>query len=320
MLSYFKVNKQMKKLFFFCLLLLSSNLKAQDNQATILKKELEAKTIAKDPKDTANKTWKKGGFFSLNLSQSSLSNWAAGGEDYAFSVNTAFSGFAFYKKGKHQWDNTININLGYINNTSLGARKNDDRFDIVSKYGHEINDKLNFSTLFNIRSQFFDGYNFPTATTQVLNSAFMAPGYILLGSGLDYKPVKNLSIFFSPLTARWVIVNNDSLSKVGAYGVTPGSKSLFQLGAFASINYKANINKNVSYIGKLDLYSDYLMNPQNVAINMNNLFAVKISNVLSVTYSLDLIYDDNIRLFGPTKDAPRLQSKSIIGAGLLVKL
>jgi hypothetical protein len=62
------------------------------------------------------------------------------------------------------------------------------------------------------------------------------------------------------------------------------------------------------------------MNPQNVAINMNNLFAVKISNVLSVTYSLDLIYDDNIRLFGPTKDAPRMQTKSIIGAGLLVKL
>jgi hypothetical protein len=310
----------MKSTIVFFFLFCSLIAQAQDNEATILKKELEAKAIAKDPKDTANKTWKRGGLFSLNLSQSSLTNWAAGGEDYAFSVNTAISGFAYYKKGKHSWDNTFNINLGYINNTSLGARKNDDRFDLVSKYGREINAKLNFSTLFNIRSQFFDGYNFPTATTQVLNSAFMAPGYILLGTGLDYKPVKNMSIFFSPLTARWVIVNNDSLSKVGAYGVSPGSKSLFQLGAFASINYKANINKNVGYIGRLDLYSDYLKNPQNVAINMNNLFAVKISNVLSVTYSLDLIYDDNVRLFGPSKNAPRLQTKSIIGAGLLVKL
>ncbi len=310
----------MKKLIVSLLLLGSLIAQAQDNEATILKKELESKAITKDAKDTSNKTWKKGGLLSLNLSQSSLTNWAAGGEDYAFSVNAALSGYAYYKKGIHSWDNTVNINLGYINNTSLGARKNDDRFDIVSKYGREINAKLNFSTLFNIRSQFFDGYNFPTATTQVLNSAFMAPGYILLGTGLDYKPVKNLSIFFSPLTARWVIVNNDSLSKKGAYGVVPGSKSLFQIGAFASINYKANINKNVGYIGRLDLYSDYLKNPQNVAINMNNLFAVKISNVLSVTYSLDLIYDDNVRLFGPTKDAPRLQTKSIIGAGLLVKL
>jgi hypothetical protein len=310
----------MKKTVVFLMIFSSFIAKAQDNEATILKKELEAKAIAKDPKDTTIKTWKKGGLFSLNLSQSSLTNWAAGGEDYAFSVNAAISGFAFYKKGKHSWDNTFNINLGYINNTSLGARKNDDRFDIVSKYGREINAKLNFSTLFNIRSQFFDGYNYPSANTQVLNSGFMAPGYILLGTGLDYKPVKNLSIFFSPLTARWVIVNNDSLSKVGAYGVNPGSKSLFQIGAFASINYKANINKNVGYIGRLDMYSDYLKNPQNVAINMNNLFAVKISNLLSVTYSLDLIYDDNVRLFGPTKDAPRLQTKSIIGAGLLVKL
>lgn len=310
----------MKKGCIFLILIMPFISRSQDNQATILKKELETKTIQKDPNDTANKIWKKGGLFSLNLSQSSLSNWAAGGENYAFSVNAAISGFAFYKKGKKSWDNTFNINLGYINNTSLGARKNDDRFDIVSKYGYEINNTLNFSTLFNLRSQFFDGYNFPSPTTQVLNSAFMAPGYILMGSGLDFKPVNNLSIFFSPLTARWVIVNNDSLSKKGAYGVKPGSKSLFQIGAFVSVNYKANINKNVSYIGRLDLYSDYLKNPQNVAINMNNLFAVKISNVLSVTYSLDLIYDDNIRLFGPNKDAPRMQTKSIIGAGLLVKL
>jgi len=73
----------------------------------------------------------------------------------------------------------------------------------------------------------------------------MAPDYILTGLGLDYKPTNNLSIFFSPLTARWVTVLNYSLSNRGDYGVTPGSKSFFQLGAYTSINYKTAINKNL---------------------------------------------------------------------------
>jgi hypothetical protein len=292
---------------------------SQDNGSKTLQKESDARVVKKDPADTSKKVWKKGGIISFNLSQSSLTNWAGGGDDYALSLNAMLSGYAFYKKGKASWDNTLAVNLGYVNTTSLGPRKNDDRIDFLSKYGHALTDKLNLSTLFNFRTQFFKGYDYPGDGTRVLTSDVMSPAYILLGTGIDYKPVKDLSVFFSPLTARWVIVTNDTLSAKGAYGVTPGEASLFQLGAFSSISYKAAVNKNVGYAGRLDLYSDYLNNPQNIAINMTNLFAVKISNILAVTYSLDLIYDDNIRFFGPSKNAPRLQVKSIIGAGLLLK-
>jgi hypothetical protein len=293
---------------------------AQDVDTKNLRKEVDAKKIEKDPKDTSNKTWKVGGLFSLNLSQSNLKNWAGGGDDYSLSLNTSISGYAYYKKDKISWDNTGSFNVGYINTTSLGGRKNDDRFDLLSKYGYALNKKLNLSTIFNFRTQFFPGYNYIDANTTELTSDFMSPAYILLGLGLDYKPTDNLSIFFSPLTARWVIVNNDSLSAKGEYGVPPGEKHLFQFGAFGSVSYKVAFNKTVGYVGRLDIFSDYLHHPENIDINMTNLFAVKISKILAVTYSLDFIYDDDIRLFGPTKNSPALQVKSIIGAGLLVKL
>jgi hypothetical protein len=296
---------------------------SQDIETKTLQKEREAneKNMHKDAADTSNKVWKKGGVFTLNLSQSALSNWAAGGDDYSIALNGAFIGYINYKKGKNSWDNTLRLNLGYVNTASIGPRKNDDRVDFLSKYGHTINEKWSWSTLFNFRTQFFKGYDYPKDGGQpILSSDFMSPAYILLGLGTDYKPAKDLSIFLSPLTARWVIVDNDTLSAKGAYGVAPGSRSLFQLGAFSTINYKVALNKAVGYTGRLDLFSDYLHNPQNIAINMTNLFAVKISNILAVTYSLDLIYDDNVRLFGPNHDAPRLQVKSIIGAGLLLKL
>ena len=278
----------MKALFTLVLSAISFQLFAQDNSAISLEKDFKSK-LTKAPDDTSKKVWRKGGVIGLNVSQSNLSNWAAGGDDYSLSINTAISGFAYYKKGKDSWDNTVNFNLGYMNTTSQGARKNDDKFDIQSKYGRALNKKLDMSMLFNIHSQFFKGYTFIDATNKTLNSDFMAPGYILYGLGLDYKPQKDLSIFFSPLTARWVIVNNDSLSAKGAYGVTPGSKSKFQLGAYGTVSYKVAINKNVGYTGRFDIFSDYLNHPENMAINMTNLFAVKISNALAVTYSLDFI-------------------------------
>ena len=284
-------------------------------------KELQAqagKTIKKDEADTSKKNWKKGGLYSLNVSQASLKNWAAGGDNFSLAVNSLLSLYAFYQKDKRSWDNTFDFNLGYVNTTSLGSRKNDDRFDFLSKYGYAIKPKLSVAGLFNLRSQFFKGYTFP-GNVRNLSSNFMAPGYVLLSLGLDYKPNKDLSIFFSPLTARWVIVSDDVLSAKGAYGVTPGKKSNLEFGAFATVNYLKEINKNITYKARLDLFSNYRHNPQNVDLFMSNILNAKLSKALSATWGVDLIYDDDVRLFGKNQRSASLQVKSMVGIGLLLK-
>jgi len=296
---------------------LAGDIIAQDQTIKSLQAE-SSKSIKKDPADTIISTWKKGGLYSLTISQASLNNWAAGGDEFSLSVNSILSMFAFYKKDKHSWDNTFDFNLGYIKTTSLGGRKNDDRFDLLSKYGYALNPKLNIAGLINIRSQIFKGYSFVN-NLKTLSSNFMAPGYLLLSAGLDYKPTKNLSIYISPTTARWVIVRDTALSNKGAYGVTPGKKSNFEFGAFATINYLKDISKNVTYKGRLDLFSNYKRNPQNVDLFMSNILNVKLSKVLSATWGVDLIYDDDVRLFGPNKNLPGLQVKSLVGIGILVK-
>ena len=48
---------------------------------------------------------------------------------------------------------------------------------------------------------------------------------------------------------------------------------------------------------------------------MTNYFSFRINKYFSATYNLDLIYDDKIKIFGPTKSSPGLQFKSIIGVG-----
>lgn len=279
-----------------------------------------SRTIKKEA-DTTHWNWKRGGLLSLNLAQGSLSNWAAGGDNFSLTVNGYFNYFFFYKKDRHSWDNNIDVNLGYVQSTSLGGRKNDDRFDYLSKYGYKMDSvgKWYLSSLFNFRSQFFDGFTYSNNVGS-LASAFLSPAYLILSVGFDYKPTQNLSIFLSPLTSRSTFITNNELAAKGIYGIPAGHHGINEIGTFATVNYNNSIAKNVNYKGRMDLFSNYQSHPENIDIFMTNLFSFKINRFFSATYSLDLIYDDNIKLFGPNKNSPGLQTKSLIGIGFLKPL
>lgn len=175
---YHYIMKMQRQALFFLLLMAAISTTAQDNTVKKLQEDA-GKTIAKDAADTTAKDWKKGGLLSLNLAQTSLSNWAAGGDNFSLSLNSVINLFAFYKKGKHSWDNTLDFNLGYIKTTSLGSRKNDDRLDLLSKYGYAIGPKWNISGLFNFRSQLFKGYTYPS-TGKIFSSAFFITGIYII--------------------------------------------------------------------------------------------------------------------------------------------
>jgi hypothetical protein len=290
---------------------------AQDETIKNLQKEA-GKTITKATTDTLKKTWRKGGSYNLNLSQGSLSNWAAGGDEFSLSVNTLLSLFAFYEKGKHSWDNTLDVNFGYIRSTSLGSRKNDDRIDLLSKYGRAISSDWNVSTLVNFRSQMLRGYDY-NDSSRTLTSSFLSPGYVLTSLGMDYKPNDRFSLFLSPITSRWVIVKDDSLSAKGLYGVKPGEHFRNELGAFVTATYTKSFNANVAYKGRLDLFSNYRNNPQNVDVFLSNILTVKLWKVIAASWNVDIIYDDDVKLFGKNKTSAGVQLKSLVGLGLAVR-
>ncbi len=298
-------------------LALTTSAIAQDETIRQLKTDAD-KSIKKDPADTVPRIWRKGGLYNINISQGSLTNWAAGGDDFSLAVNSLLSLYAFYKKDKHSWDNTLDFNLGYVRTSSLGNRKNDDRIDLLSKYGYALNSKLNAAGLFNFRSQLFKGYNY-NDDVKTLSSAFLSPAYVLFSPGLDYKPTSSLSIFVSPVTARWTIVMNDSLSAQGQYGVDSFKHVNTEIGAFASINFLKEFNKYITYKSRLDLFSNYRHNPQNIDFYFTNVLNVKLSRIFSLTWSVDMIYDDDVRLFGDNGDGAAIQLKSLVGIGVLFR-
>lgn len=287
---------------------------AQDQTVKDLQSEA-GKEIKKDPNDTIPKVWKTGGLFTLNVAQGSLNNWIGGGDKFSFSVISFLNLYAYYKKGKHVWDNNLDLGYGLVKTTSLGQRKSDDRIDLFSKYGYEIAPKWYLSGLFNFRTQFAKGYAYSKDSigrdVKTLSSASFAPAYALLSVGIDYRPVDYFSVFISPLTQRWVIVTDESLSAIGAFGVEPGKKSRSELGAFLSAKFNKEIAKNIVYTSRLDLFSNYKSKPQNVDLFFTNVLAMKVNKYISANIALDLLYDDDA--------IGRLQVRQLLGVGFSAK-
>lgn len=309
----------MNRTLLVCILLLLSLFVASQD-AVVRKLQTESSRQLKfDIPDTAVKKWKAGCSFGLNVGQGSQSNWTGGGDDFSFSINSSLSLFLFHRDNKHSWDNRYSANFGYINTTSLGSRKNDDRFDFLSKYGLSLNKHFNLATLVNFRSQFLKGYSY-TDNVKTFASAFLSPAYLVVSQGMDYKPDNYFSFFLSPVTSRWVFIADTSLSSKIDYGVKPGHHSINQNGAFATLGYQKSFNKYFAYNARLDLFSNYKKNPRKIDVFVTNTLSAKIAKILALSWNIDMIYDDDVRIFGKNNSSPALQFKSIFGVGLQMKI
>ena len=238
--------------------------------------------------------WKTGGVLSVNMAQTSLTNWVAGGEN-SLALNTLLSIFANYKKGNSVWDNSLDFGYGLLKQGSEDVRKTDDKIDFSSKYGQKAFTNFYYAALLNFKTQFSNGYNYPDVSNKI--SGFLAPAYLTLALGLDYKPTSYFSAFVAPITAKFRFVADDKLSAIGAFGVDPGKKVKSELGGYIRTIYSRNdfnaeLLKNVAFTTKLDLFSNYLENPQNIVISWETLIAFKVNKYLSVNFNTHLIYDD----------------------------
>jgi hypothetical protein len=143
----------------------------------------------------------------------------------------------------------------------------------------------------------------------------MAPAYVIVAAGMDWKPSSTFSLFLSPITTRWVIVNDNELSAKGAYGVDTGKTVRNEIGAYLTATVNREIIKNLTYKAKLDLFSNYKHNPENIDLFMTNLLSMNVYKGFGFNIGVDLVYDDDVKTFGPDKNAPRLQVRQFIGIG-----
>ncbi len=244
--------------------------------------------------------WTRKGTASILFSQSTFDNWLAGGENN-ISGNIGLNYDFNYKKDLWAWDNKIIASYGLVKTrTSSFAKKTDDRLEFNSLLGKQMqtNAKWYYSAFLNFKTQFTKGYNYSTdangAEIRTQYTNFMSPAYLLVGPGILWKQNDNLKVNFAPLTSKFTFVDKDfTLPEEAYFGVEEGESMRYELGFNAAAYYKFGIVANVSLENILNLYSNYLEDPQNVDIDYQLNVVMKINRFLTTNINFQTIYDDN---------------------------
>lgn len=146
--------------------------------------------------------------------------------------------------------------------------------------------------------------------TDVYNSHFFSPAYFQAGPGLLWKKSDNLKVNFAPATSKLIVVHDHFTEFGESFGVEQGKTTRYELGAAIQGYYKFNIMENVSVENILNLYSNYLEDPQNVDIDYQLNIAMKINKYLTTNFAFQTIYDDNA--------FKGFQTRQVIGVGATV--
>ena len=187
------------------------------------------------------KYWDESLKTNIKFGQTSLNNWAAGG-DNTVTLQAFIDGNANYKKDNLFWNNRLQLDYGFVYASSKPIlQKSDDRIYFESKFGYK-NEKMrnfSFSANYDFKSQFSTGYDYLTPSVPTdrypegtglndlnykdqvalwkdarkMKSGFLAPAYTNLALGIDLKPWKWLSLNIAPFTGGVVIVRNPELRK-----------------------------------------------------------------------------------------------------------
>ncbi len=259
--------------------------------------------------------WENGGTVSVNLNQLALSNWAAGGQN-SIAINGLLDLFAHHRNGDAVWENYLKIGYGTIKQGDDGNwLKTDDRIDFTSKYGKKAFTNWYYAGLLNFKTQMTDGYNYPNDSDMV--SGFLAPAYFLGALGLDYKAKDDFSFFVAPLTLKTTIVNDQVLADAASFGVDAGEKIRNEMGGYLRVSYNKDIMEGITLQTKLDLFSNYLENPEFIDVNLEALLSMKINKYISASLSAQLIYDHDV--VAPQDTEAKTQFKEVLGIGVFYK-
>ena len=318
---------------------------AQDAQQAAAEAALALEAApAAEAKVEKPKYWEESLKTQINVGQTQLTNWAAGG-DNTVSLAAFIDGNANWKKGDMFWNNRLQLDYGFLYASSKPIlQKNTDRIYLESKWGYKAPSTkyLYFSANYDFKSQFTSGYDYKTPENvtdvdgnelegadlrevwrdaRVLKSGFLAPAYTNLALGIDFVPTKWFSLNFAPLTGDLVIVNNAALR--GSYSMPlkkefenvaadalPTDGSQFQsvrfgFGAQLKMDAKVNVNDNFAYSTQVVLFANYLDMNHCPRINWDNRIDWKLAKYFSFTITTNLIYDDTIMIADKNGENPK---------------
>lgn len=262
--------------------------------------------------------WRSGGAIAINFNQVALSNWNGGGEN-TFAVGGMLGLHADYDSAKVHWSNELEAGYGFTKAGDLSFRKSDDMLTVVSKVDYDATNTLLYSALLDFRSQFSSGFDYddlnPIGEPNKI-SDFLSPGYLNVGLGATWQPSESFEIFVAPISNRLIILLDEDLSNIGAFGVGPGEHYESELGSTSRVRFQRYLMENIEFGSRLNLFAPF-EDYSSIVINWENLLSMTVNEYISVSISFDLIYDENVDIRRDDGSVgPGTQMKEALAVGI----
>ena len=268
-----------------------------------------------DDKGYQEGAWVLKGVTGLNMSQTAMANWSAGGEN-SIAGNAYLNASLTHKKGNWLWVTNMVLDYGLSKTKSQGMRKSSDKIGLSTQLGYSTDNVWFYTLMGDLNTQFAKGYDYPDKEHQISN--FFAPAYSNIALGMEWRPKSNYSLLLSPVSTKMTFVTDDYLSDLGAFGVDPGDHFKIEGGSFVKARAELPVMENVNLITTADFFTPYSKDFGNIDVNWDVLISMKINKVLSATINTTLKYDNDVKTFDDNgvKKGAKVQFKEVLGIGL----
>lgn len=258
-----------------------------------------------------NSPWRRQANLSLQLTQNyATENWHQGAAN-AFAMLWAAKAFANYNKGNLSWENNAEWRVGVSTVSGDTLRKmntTDDIFQVYSKFGYQVHKHWYVSMFADFRTNFFPNFQ---KNSNHLNTTFLTPIRYNMGLGIDYKPLKGLSVNISPVTYKLIYALNTDIERidVNELGIETGNNMLNEVGSSVRAEWKWRPLREIELETKFYFFTNYKKVETELEIDVD----FYINKYMSAKILLHPRYDGTVE--STTDDKSRLQFKELISVG-----
>lgn len=258
-----------------------------------------------------NSPWRRQANLSLQLTQNyATENWHQGAAN-AFAMLWAAKAFANYNKGNLSWENNAEWRVGVSTVSGDTLRKmntTDDIFQIYSKFGYQLHKHWYVSMFADFRTNFFPNFQ---KNSNHLNTTFLTPIRYNMGLGIDYKPLKGLSVNISPVTYKLTYALNTDVERidVNELGIETGNNMLNEVGSSVRVEWKWRPLREIELETKFYFFTNYKKVETELEIDVD----FYINKYMSAKILLHPRYDGTVE--STTDYKSRLQFKELISVG-----
>lgn len=258
--------------------------------------------------------WYKEANLMAQFTQNYISpNWYKGGSSQ-FAVLTIAKGRIDYRRDRITWENTGEWRVGVTTTPGDTLRKynvTDDMFRLYSKFGYQIVPKLFAVASVEFNTTLWNVWNENQSTVK---TAFMTPMKFYIYGGLDYRPIKDLSILIAPATYKLVYAyfgDGDSIHNVDVtnYGIEAGKHLRSDFGSTLRVQWQWRPVREFGLDTEFYLFTNY----RDVEIDWEINGEFYINRFLSIRLMLHPRFDSAYIAEGDTK--PKMQFKELLSVG-----